>query len=393
MNWQTVKINNITEVVTKGTTPTTYGMPFTDDGINFIKAEALNGDSALDHNGFTFVSEETHTKLARSILKKDDVLVTIAGANVGRCGYVREWDLPANTNQAVGIVRVNPSKAEPRFVYYYFKHPLMRAKCLNIGGQAAQPNVNLGNLKSFDVPLPDRLTQKRIASILSAYDDLIENNRRRIALLEEAARLLYREWFVYFRFPGHEHVKIVDGVPEGWRKKTVGDLTEFLSRGITPTYDEEAQGLVINQKCIRDSKVSLEQARYQSKRVPNTKHVRKYDVLINSTGAGTLGRVAQNHHDLAELTVDSHVTIARAKEGIPPHWYGLSLTLKQDYIATLGRGATNQTELSKDDIAAIKIAFPKNDILIVFETQAASMIRQINLLSAQSIELAKARNL
>ncbi len=107
MSWQETLLESITTLVTKGTTPTTYGMPFTDEGINFVKAEALNGDVSLDKSGFNFISLDTHEKLKRSQLEKDDVLITIAGANVGKCGFVREDDLPANTNPIVRTVFKN----------------------------------------------------------------------------------------------------------------------------------------------------------------------------------------------------------------------------------------------------------------------------------------------
>ena len=86
-----------------------------------------------------------------------------------------------------------------------------------MGGQAAQPNINLSILKGMKLKLPSLPVQQKTVAILSTYDEAIRINRRRIQLLEESARLLYREWFVYLRFPGHEHVKIVDGVPEGWK--------------------------------------------------------------------------------------------------------------------------------------------------------------------------------
>ena len=239
MSWPTSKIDNIAEVVTKGTTPTTYGMPFVDSGVNFIKAEALNGDSALDGVGFAFVSESTHERLKRSILAEGDVLVTIAGAQVGRCGIVRTEHLPANTNQAVGIIRVHRKSANPWFVYYFFKNPLTFRMCQGIGGQAAQPNINLTVLKGFDLPLPDLRTQHGIVEVLSTYDDLIENYRRRIALLEEAARLLYREWFVHLRFPGHEHVKVIDGLPVGWDRRTFDDVCDAVGGGTPKTSKPE----------------------------------------------------------------------------------------------------------------------------------------------------------
>ena len=96
------------------------------------------------------------------------------------------------------------------------------------------------DIRRLDIgPLPSLDTQKTLGQTLSAYDDLIENNRRRIALLEEAARLLYREWFVHFRFPGHEYVKIVDGLPEGWERRTLGDVVEVVRESVRPSdFDE-----------------------------------------------------------------------------------------------------------------------------------------------------------
>ena len=134
----------------------------------------------------------------------------------------------------------------PKFVYYKLKTLHLE----NFNGGASVPTLNRNVLDTLPVRVPDPDEQKRIASILSAYDDLIENNRRRIQLLEQAARLLYREWFVHLRFPGHEHVTITDGVPEGWEKKQVKDVlgkvkrprkikkSEFLKEGVIPCVDQ-----------------------------------------------------------------------------------------------------------------------------------------------------------
>ena len=241
MSWQPQPISSITHVVTKGTTPTTLGRPFTDEGVNFVKAKALNGESGLELAGFSHIDEDTHELLGRSILHEDDVLITIAGAQVGRCGYVKAEHLPANTNQAVGIVRIDKSKAIPRFVYYFFKQTSTFTVCQSLGGQAAQPNVNLTVLKSIAVPLPALSTQRAIADVLSAYDDLIENNRRRMALLEEAARQIYREWFVRLRFPGHEHTRITNGVPDGWKRLPLGDRAT-LNYGKSLKAEDRAEG-------------------------------------------------------------------------------------------------------------------------------------------------------
>jgi type I restriction enzyme S subunit len=157
--------------------------------------------------------------------------------------------------------------------------------------------------------------QRRIAGILSAYDGLIENNQRRIRILEEMARAIYREWFVLFRFPGHQKTELVTSpignIPQGWEVKKLGELTSFLSRGISPSYAEDGDSIVMNQKCIRDQRLTLDPARKQIKPIPADKRIRFGDVLINSTGVGTLGRVAQVYEKLVDCTVDTHVTIAR----------------------------------------------------------------------------------
>jgi type I restriction enzyme S subunit len=394
MNWQEKTIGEITEVVTKGTTPSTYGMPFTDEGINFIKAEALNGDVTLERKGFTFINDETHNKLKRSQLLENDVLITIAGANVGKCGYVREAEVPANTNQAVGIVRVKPTEANPRYIYYHFKQPSTFAICQSIGGgQAAQPNINLTLLKSFKVKLPDPQYQDRVVEIVGSYDDLIENNKRRIELLEESARQLYKEWFVRLRFPGHEHVKIIDGVPEGWIKKPLSDLSSLLARGMAPKYDDDGIYTIINQKCIRNRLLSMELVRHQSKDFKKEKLVQSGDVLINSTGTGTLGRVAQCWIDIENCTVDTHVTIVRPKNEVCSYWFGYHLLELEPIFEGMGEGATNQKELKRGLVGALTILTPPYLLQSEFHDIVESNCKQIINLIGQNTMLVKARDI
>ena len=128
-------------------------------------------------------------------------------------------------DSVIGFI-AEPDKADVRFVKYLFDAALkMRFRSFTQG--AAQDNLSQAKLLSIRFPVPELVVQTVIADILSAYDELIENNRRRIALLEAAARLLYREWFVHCRFPGHEHVKVTDGLPEGWERRTVGQIVEL----------------------------------------------------------------------------------------------------------------------------------------------------------------------
>ncbi|MFQ5644509.1 MAG: restriction endonuclease subunit S [Thiogranum sp.] len=156
-------------------------------------------------------------------LESGDIVVARTGATVGYAKLIRGSEPSVFASYLVRI-RVDPEKADPGYVGRIVESEVYKRFVLSRVGGAAQPNANAKVLSSFRLPIPEQATQRRIASILSAYDDLIENNRRRIQLLEQAARLLYKEWFVHLRFPGHEHVKIKDGVPEGWEKKPLGEV-------------------------------------------------------------------------------------------------------------------------------------------------------------------------
>lgn len=169
------------------------------------------------------------------LIAKNDLLFarqSLVASGAGKCSIVREVKEPTTFESHLIRVRLDTTKAVPLFYYYYFKSPLSPMK--TIVTICAQAGIRGSDLATLSVECPDLPTQRRIASILSAYDDLIENNRRQIKLLEEAAQRLYREWFVELRFPGHESVKVVDGVPEGWMKGTFDDICIIKKDALTP---------------------------------------------------------------------------------------------------------------------------------------------------------------
>ena len=133
-------------------------------------------------------------------------------------------------NQRIGLIEnLDHSKLIRGFLYRLFNTPQVRAQIQATGTGTKVRHTAPKRIYSVRVAIPPVPIQQKISDILSAYDDLIENNRRRIALLEEAARLLYREWFVHFRFPGHEHVKIIDGIPQGWKRLALSNLADFVN--------------------------------------------------------------------------------------------------------------------------------------------------------------------
>lgn len=209
---------------------------FVDDGVPVIRGSNLRHDlTRFVPEGLTFVSETKAQEFVPQHVVQGDLVFTCWGT-VGQVGLIpADGPYPAYiiSNKQLKL-RVDRSLAEPLFCFYYFASPQYVEHIRNRGIGGAVPGINLGILKSLRIALPPLDVQRQILTILGAYDDLIENNRRRMALLEESARLLYREWFVRLRFPGYEHTPIVDRVPQGWECKTLGDLCSEIRDMVLP---------------------------------------------------------------------------------------------------------------------------------------------------------------
>lgn len=175
--------------------------------------------------------EETHK---RTMLEVDDILLTNSGT-IGRMAFVTDREATTKTTfqKSVAIIKPDKQKVLPRYLYYQLQNCV--PQFINSSNGSAQKNLLLSTMRTFQIEIEEnREKQEKIANTLSAYDDLIENNQKQIKLLEEAAQRLYKEWFVDLRFPGHENTKIVDGVPEGWSKSTVGNICKLRKVVITP---------------------------------------------------------------------------------------------------------------------------------------------------------------
>ena len=160
----------------------------------------------------------------RTLFEPNDILITNSGT-IGRMAFVTDTPQTSKTTfqKSVAIVKPNPNKIIPKYLYYVLLNSI--DSFITQANGSAQKNLLLSTMRSFNLFIDDdKQVQARIASILSAYDDLIENNQKQIKLLEEAAQRLYKEWFVDLRFPGWKNTKIVDGVPEGWEKTTFGHI-------------------------------------------------------------------------------------------------------------------------------------------------------------------------
>lgn len=193
-------------------------------------------DGQIDQTNIARISDIKSNQLSRHHVRAHTIVLPRRG-EISKRAYIR----PEQEGWlcGTGCLKIEPQgiKIHPRFLYYFMDTPNAIDWLLKNAVGSTMLNLSAKILNRFPVKYPEIEEQKHIASILSAYDDLIENNRRRIALLEESARLLYREWFVHLRFPGHETTKIKDGVPEGWSKKSVSDFA-VIQRGRSYTSKE-----------------------------------------------------------------------------------------------------------------------------------------------------------
>lgn len=193
------------------------------------------------------ISEEDYAAInVRSRVEKWDVLMSMIGT-VGEAAVVK-CD-PDYAIKNVALFKCGGSELKGKWLYYYLLSPEAKGKMTGNMKGSSQQFLSLKQLRALSIPVCDDRIMERIVNILSAYDDLIENNRKQIKLLEEAARRLYKEWFVDLRFPGHEHTKIVDGVPEGWEKKPLSSIADVIM-GQSPKsefYNQIGEGLPFHQ--------------------------------------------------------------------------------------------------------------------------------------------------
>lgn len=422
--WKNVKLVEVLELITKGTTPP-KGKGFVEDsGINYIKSDAISYDGQIDTSKFVQIDQETHDKFKRSQIRKDDILFSMAGAFLGKNAVVPEHLLPANTNQALAIIRVNQNKAVPKYISFGLRNPSMISYVNSMTAQSAQPNINFKEISSLPFNLPPLPEQKAIAHILGTLDEKIELNRQMNQTLEAMAQALFKSWFVDFdpvmdnalacgaeipealkakaekrlkKFPelkygqnsppsqggamggrktNPELAKLFPSafvfdeelrkwIPEGWEVKTLGEITTELRRGISPKYLDEGGVRVLNQKCIRNHEVDFSLARRNDpgKKKVDGRFLKPFDMVVNSTGTGTLGRVA-NIISLDEPTVvDSHVTILRPNVELVSRNYfnGLIFSIETT-IEAMGEGSTGQTELSRARLSELNVLIAPKQI-------------------------------
>ncbi|MGR3499609.1 MAG: restriction endonuclease subunit S [Limimaricola soesokkakensis] len=370
---------------------------YVEEGIPVIRGANMGAGRHLDENHFVFVSEAKKNKDLQSNLARPGDIVFTQRGTLGQVAIIPEDSAHKEyvVSQSQMRATLDPKKACKKFYYYFFSSRKVVETILNLTSSSGVPHINLGTLKYFDVPVPDLPTQERIAGVLSAYDDLIDNNRRRIALLEQAARLLYREWFVHFRFPGHETASFIDGLPEGWSIRELSQVADFhLGKMLDQRKNKGTMRPYLANKNVRWGEfdhAELREMRFEDRELERFS-VKDGDIVMCE--GGEPGRCAIWRDEVPNMMYQKALHRIRPNDGIGPNFLFHELThrAKGGYLTGLFTGATIK-HLPKEKLALAKVCLPTGELIGEFESIAEPMGKQISELHKTNAKIAKARDL
>lgn len=282
----------------------------------------------------------------------------------GTLNNIMYSDKPFWTVDTMFWTTINTVLVNPLFLYYNICKKDFAS--LNVG--SAVPSLTVPVIEDIRVFIPSLPTQQKIANILSSLDDKIEVNRRINEQLEELAGALFKSWFVDFEpFKDGEFVDSELGmIPKGWKVGKLEELSSYISRGLTPKYDDNSDEIILGQTCVRNNIVTLNNGRKHKPKKKNEKWIQQWDVLINSTGVGSLGRVGVVYFDKNNVAIDSHITVVRPISSLYRHYIGRTLLSKQAEIENMAIGSTGQTELPKESVKSMSVLLPNDEVLELF---------------------------
>jgi type I restriction enzyme, S subunit len=378
VDWPEVTIAGITTKVGSGATPRGGAKTYLNVRSEYALIRSQNVlDRQFDRDGLAYITNGQAEDLRGVILQRDDILLNITGDGVtfGRACIVPEDVRPACVNQHVSIIRVDPEKADAGYVLSFLTHPDVKPYIESFNAGGSRRAITKGHIESFRLSLPPLRIQRVIAHILGTLDDKIESNRQARSILRELGKAKVGE-------------ALAKSEP---RRIALSDLTTSISRGITPMYadGDTSAPLVLNQKCVRDNWVSTKRARHMVDRdVPTHKKVEGGDILVNSTGTGTLGRVGRWH--TGTVFADSHLSIVKPDPiAVGSTTLAYLIFGRQKDIEEMATGSTGQTELSPSRLGELMVNLPARtvavdleEILISLENRADSLLNEEEQLTA-----------
>lgn len=371
-------------------------------GIPYLTAKNIT-KNGISYSNIDFISEETYEKYfkeksnALTKPQKNDILYSIIGS-IGGVYCVKDEKI--GISSSVAIIRANSELIFPQYLAYFLKSKFFEAQVQAIKGGVAQGFMSIEKLKNVNILYPKNLDyQAKIVSILSAYDDLIENNQKQIKLLEEAAQRLYKEWFVDLRFPGYETTPIIGGVPEGWEKKKLVNVFDYV-RGKSYSSKEivdNGKTLLINLKNIRAfGGYNRNAEKYYIGKYNDSQKLQAGDIVMGVTDMTQERRLVGHVAVVPDLGKDMIFSMDLIKL--------IPLTVEKSFlysvmfyggyskqIAVLANG-TNVLHLKPESMMSMEMLVPSDEIMSKYDDKFKNFYKKIEVLENQNTILAEARD-
>lgn len=363
--------------------------PIQDEGFPSIRTPNI-GKGRLLLDGVNRVSEETYRTWTQRAVPKAGDLILAREAPAGNVAVVKEGEKVCLGQRTVHL-RPDASVVDPDFLCYFLLAPPQQGKLLAGETGATAKHVNMKDIRRLELlGLPDLTVQKRAGAMLAAYDDFIENNRRRIALLEESARLLYREWFMRLRFPGYEHTAVFNGVPTGWARSTFGDLCVEVRESISPEVIEPDTPYIGLEHLPRRSITLGEWGK--AEQVTSSKHrFVEGDILF--------GKIRPYFHKVGVAFVDgvasSDAIVIRPRDA-DFHSLVLLTASSDEFVADTAQAMKEGSKMPRADwkqMQAYPVALPPPGLLRTFDGVMQPIVAQLKTLTFANHKLRTARDL
>ena len=382
--WKKIKLGELYEVHNG----LSKGRQFFGSGYPFLTFSTVFNNWFLLKELDSLVQSSEKEREACSI-RKGDVFITRTSETMDELGMssVALRDYPnATYNGFTKRLRPITDKVVPEYIGYYLRSPRFRGKFMAFSTMTTRASLANDDLLSMEVELPTNDVQHRIATILTRYDSLIENYQKQIKLLEEAAQRLYKEWFVDLRFPGHENAKIVDGVPEGWEKKAISQLGEYLNGFAFKPSDWQESGKPIIKIKEMGNGVGNETPRNNGERVPAKYLIKQGDLLFS--WSATLMVIVWSGE---EGWLNQHLFKVTPSEGIGREFLLQSISYTIEEFQNLTTGSTMK-HIQRNKLDQVFVNVPNGEIMKLYSDIAEKTREQILRLSSQIRLLTEARD-
>ncbi len=364
-------------------------------GAIFLGISNFTQDGKLDLSNVKYISSDELPKWTRRVIPQAGDVVFTYEATLHRYAIIPDGFLGC-LGRRVALVRPDPTQLDSHYLLYYFLSEDWRKTVEgSIISGATVDRIPLEKFPSLPVKLPPLASQHRIVRMLRSYDDLIENNRRRMAKLEEAARLIYQEWFVRLRFPGHERTRIVDGLPQGWVRKPLSEVAEFRLGKMLD--QEKNRGTLmpylanINVRWGAFDLLDLREMRFEDDEI-ETYGLKSGDIVMCE--GGEPGRCALWKEQIPQMMIQKALHRIRCREGMSPEFLYQNLRIQAQcgQLATLFTGATIK-HLPREKLAKVTVIVPPAKLLDAFVDYSRPIENQLRTLSLQNDKLRAARDL